>query len=112
MQVHHRLPRRLGGRGPKGPDVNSPANLCVLCPSCHEHVESHREEAYTTGYLVREGQDPAKVPVLFASGVWWLLRHDGKLEQPGSRVRSYSRKGMFTEQRIVAERSDRTGGAA
>jgi hypothetical protein len=73
-------------------------------------VESHREEAYTFGYLLREGQDPASVPVLRHSGVWWLQRHDGKLEQPNSRVKSYSRPGMFGP-RTVPPSTDETGEA-
>lgn len=66
FSVHHRLPRRMGGS--RRPELNTPANLVVLCGSgttgCHGTIESKREQAYDEGLLLHEGADPASVPVL------------------------------------------------
>ncbi|MET1062470.1 MAG: hypothetical protein ABWX71_06205 [Aeromicrobium sp.] len=63
---HHRLPRRMGGSS--RPELNTPANLIMLCGSgttgCHGRVESRREQAYAEGLLLHDGADPATVPVL------------------------------------------------
>lgn len=70
--VHHRKPRRMGGRG-RNSDINAPANLMILCTSCHSHIESQRDDAIAWGYLIRETDDPAKVPVLVGGRRWVLL---------------------------------------
>lgn len=74
FSMHHRLPRRMGGSS--RPELNTPANLILLCGSgttgCHGRVESHREQAYGEGLLLREGQDPAAVPVLLAIDLVYL----------------------------------------
>lgn len=84
FSVHHRLPRRMGGS--RRPDLNTPANLILLCGSgttgCHGRIESRREQAYDEGMLLHDGQDPATVPVLLACpGDTWprlvLLATDG-----------------------------------
>lgn len=66
FSVHHRLPRRMGGSS--RPELNTPANLILLCGSgttgCHGRIESHREQAYAEGLLLHDGADPAAVPVL------------------------------------------------
>jgi len=62
VQIHHRCPRGAGGSAHR-PEVNLPANLIDLCRSCHELVESRREEAYVLGLLVHRAQRPAEVPV-------------------------------------------------
>lgn len=63
---HHRLPRRMGGSS--RPELNTPANLILLCGSgttgCHGRIESNREQAYAEGLLLHDGADPAAVPVL------------------------------------------------
>ncbi len=78
--IHHRQPRQMGGTSRA--DINSPANLLLLCDdgterSCHRHIESHRAEAYAAGWLVRAGADPAAVPVHLEGGDWYLLAGDG-----------------------------------
>ena len=60
-QVHHRRPRAAGGS--KRADTNVPSNLLGLGVRCHQHVESHREEAYSHGWLVRQSASPREVPV-------------------------------------------------
>lgn len=68
--VHHRRPRGMGGT--KRKDVHSLANLLYVCGSgttgCHGWIESHREDAYDLGLLVRQRQNPAEVPVTLRIG--------------------------------------------
>lgn len=111
LQVHHRLPRKMGGR--RGPWVNSPANLILLCSKHHEWVESNRQVSYAMGFLVREGQDPAEVPVRHHSGVYVLLGHDGsKTRGPDPKpIKSYSRKGMVFAPPL-SQSADRNGEAS
>jgi hypothetical protein len=79
--VHHRQPRGMGGSSRR--EINSPANLLLLCGDattpggCHAHVESNRALAYGNGWLVRASADPAEVPVLLAGGDWYRLTDDG-----------------------------------
>jgi 5-methylcytosine-specific restriction protein A len=75
--LHHRRPRRAGGSS--DPATNWPSNILLLCPGCHETVESHRTAAYEAGWLVRAGDDPAAVPVLIWRGTRGvLLTPDGE----------------------------------
>lgn len=66
FSVHHRHPRRMGGS--RRPELNTPANLILVCGSgttgCHGRIESNREQAYAEGLLLHDGADPAAVPVL------------------------------------------------
>lgn len=76
---HHRQPRQMGGT--RRADINSPANLLLLCGTgttgCHGHIESNRTEAYRNGWLVRASADPAEVPVLLEGSDRYLLAGDG-----------------------------------
>lgn len=74
--IHHRLPRRAGGS--RAADVNSPANLLLLCPSCHRAVEVYRSAAYGGGWLLRDRQDPARTLVLIRAERWVYLTVDGR----------------------------------
>lgn len=73
--IHHRRPRAAGGS--KRADTNSPANLLLLCPPCHEGVESRRTEALECGWLVPQGCDPASVAVLILRDRWLYLTPSG-----------------------------------
>lgn len=77
--IHHRQPRQMGGTS--RPEINSPANLLLLCDgkpnACHPWIESHRAAAYELGLLVRAGADPAKKPVVLEGNDWYLLTDDG-----------------------------------
>lgn len=77
--IHHRQPRGMGGTS--RPEINSPANLLLVCGTgttgCHGWIESNRAEAYTNGLLVGAGADPAEVPLLLEGGDWYLHDHDG-----------------------------------
>jgi 5-methylcytosine-specific restriction protein A len=78
---HHRQPRGMGGTS--RPEINSPANLLLLCGDattpggCHAHVEQNRTRAYANGWLVRASVDPATVPVLLEGDDRYLLTDDG-----------------------------------
>lgn len=72
--IHHRRPRRMGGS--QLPDTNSVVNLLLLDASCHERVERERTAAYAGGWLVRQGERPADVPVLIRAERWYLLTDD------------------------------------
>jgi hypothetical protein len=63
--------------GSQLPDTNQPQNLLLLCPDCHEMVESERTAAYAGGWLVRQGADPLDVPVLIVA-VLRTLTADGR----------------------------------
>lgn len=67
-QVHHRRPRGAGGSSRT--DTNLPSNLVLLCGTpttgCHGFCESERDAAREQGWLVRQGGDPASVPVVHA----------------------------------------------
>lgn len=82
LAIHHRLPRGRGGD-------NRLSNLLLLgdVGGCHDTVvESYREAAYNSGWLVRTGQNPADVPVV-RFGEWSLLGDDGTVKtcpQPGA----------------------------
>lgn len=79
--AHHRRPRQMGGT--KAPWINALENLLAICGSgttgCHGEVESHREQSYETGRLVRSGTAPWEVPFMDRDGRWWLLVDDNKL---------------------------------
>lgn len=74
-QVHHRRPRGMGGTRRDG--TNFPANLLVLCESCHAHVEKHRAWARLHGYLVWQSQDPRDVPIEIDDR-WYRLTDAGE----------------------------------
>jgi hypothetical protein len=68
FSLHHRHPRRMGGS--RRPELNSPANLILLCGSgttgCHGRIEANRERAYEDGLLLHDGATPTDVPVMLA----------------------------------------------
>ena len=78
-QWHHRRPRGAGGS--KASDTNTSANCLLLCPPCHALIESRREFAIDRGWLVRQGFDPAEVPVIYQCS-WAILDADGGVFRP------------------------------
>lgn len=84
VHKHHRRCRGMGST--KRPETNQAANGLDVCLHCHEWVESHRREAYEYGWLVRQTEEPADVPVLYR-GTLVILDDLGNLEgYPGSGV--------------------------
>ncbi len=75
QHVHHRQPRGAGGT--RLETANLPSNLLHLCRPCHEHVESHRQNAYAYGWLVPRYGRPAEWPVKLAGHGWVLLNDQG-----------------------------------
>lgn len=74
--IHHRRPRGSGGTA--RPETNLPSNLLLLCPPCHEQIESRRGEALGAGWLVPQSGDPAEVAVLIHHDRWVYLTADGR----------------------------------
>lgn len=77
LQQHHRKARKAGGRA-NWRKSNSPANLLTVCADTHAWIESRRAEAYDAGWLVRENDEPADVPVQhFIHGLVYLTDDGG-----------------------------------
>jgi 5-methylcytosine-specific restriction protein A len=72
--LHHRRCRGAGGS--RRPETNLAGNALAICRDCHAFIESQREMAFRNGWLVRQSQTPADVPVLYR-GRWVLLADDG-----------------------------------
>lgn len=70
LQQHHRRPRGAGGS--KAADTNVASNALAVHPGCHKVIEEHRADSLKFGWLVRQGQHPADIPVL-RCGEWVLL---------------------------------------
>lgn len=78
LQVHHRKPRRMGGRSDAS--INSPANLVSVCRDDHQRLESSRSDALEAGLLLREHEDPEQVPMLHHGFGAVFLLDDGGVE--------------------------------
>lgn len=63
--------------GSRCPQTNLASNGVLLCAGCHRLIESRRADALELGWLVRQGVDPAGVPVLWRGTDWVLLTSDG-----------------------------------
>jgi 5-methylcytosine-specific restriction enzyme A len=60
--AHHRRPRRMGGS--QLPDTSGIENALMLNADCHSWVESNRTWGYRHGFIVRQDELPAAIPVL------------------------------------------------
>lgn len=80
--LQHRRCRGMGGS--KRPDTNLPANLVLVCGSattkCHGWIEANPIEAERLGFRVRQGANPASVPITTYRGVR-LLNNEGSWEE-------------------------------
>lgn len=76
QEFHHRAPRGIGGTSLDW--VNAASNGLHICQAHHEHIESHRREAYANGWLVRRNgtRTSRQVPVL-VRGAWVELTDHG-----------------------------------
>lgn len=87
--IHHRLPRGMGGTRRAIHTVEWLLHLCGWGNStgCHGAVESSRHVAYTNGWLLRQHQTPPTSPVWVYGRTWVILKPDGTYEpwgaQPG-----------------------------
>lgn len=75
LQAHHRSSRNMGGSrfdATKG----YASNGLLISADTHTYIEAHPEEAVEKGWIVRQGYDPEKVPVLLHNG-WHYLNANG-----------------------------------
>ena len=77
-QIHHRLPRGMGGTS--DPKINDPENLVWICYDCHALIERHREVSYQTGWLVRRAANPAEQYLITPDHRMIVLLPDGGME--------------------------------
>lgn len=71
VQRHHRKPRQMGGT--RDPLIHDPSNVVWICCPCHDWIESHRTDAYESGWLVHRGDDPASVSLRpLVGAAFWL----------------------------------------
>jgi hypothetical protein len=77
--VHHRTPRQMGGSVTASEDTS---RMVLLCGSgttgCHGTVERERLAAYHAGWLVRQGEDPHRIPIVLWDGRTVFLTSDGR----------------------------------
>lgn len=80
QQYHHRRARGMGST--KNPEANLASNCLFISAHCHQFIESQRALALDRGWLIRQGQNPAQVPVLRHGSDWVLLLEDGGVFVP------------------------------
>ena len=85
-QIHHRKPRGMGGTS--DPAINAFPNLVFVCADCHREIESHRSDAYESGWLVRRWQDPAEVTA------WDLAGIEIEFHADGTALRGFTPRGL------------------
>ena len=66
--AHHR--RARGSGGTRRPETSSVANLLMASAKCHTMIESHRALSLSRGWLVRQNQNPADIPVMIHGHQW------------------------------------------
>lgn len=83
--AHHRAPRGMGGTKR---NIHTIEWLLHLCGSgttgCHGYIESHREEAYRSGWLLRQHQRPPTSPVWIHGPALVILTEDGRYKPWGA----------------------------
>lgn len=98
--IHHRQPRRLGGR-------DSVINLVNLCIGCHREIHDDEENARLDGWIILDRRFPGKVPFAGHRG-WVLPQPDGglvELDWTTGRTRPLAEVPRTTRARRVATRS-------
>lgn len=81
--LHHRKPRRMGGRYRAGfADVNRPSNAIALCAACHQWAETQdRAQAIHLGIILKEDAAPNQTPVYLPRYRGWvILTDDGDVQ--------------------------------
>ena len=76
-EIHHRKFRSRGG-------THDPSNLIHLCGFGNHtgcHGIAHSERGHELGWSVHSWDEPARVPVRYPDGSWWLLDHSGGREE-------------------------------
>lgn len=80
-EVHHRIPRGMGGS--RDPRINRASNLVAICRTCHSWVERYRNAAREQGWLVLRAADPGDVPIESRLHGRVLLADDGTVHPAG-----------------------------
>lgn len=68
--THHRRPKGLGGT--RRPESQYASNALAVCARCHLRIHAMPTWARDNGFLVRQSDDPAAVPV------WWRCAGHGQ----------------------------------
>lgn len=77
--LHHRRPKGMGGSN--ATDRHSPQNLVSICHSCHDYIHRSGDTAvYDNGWLVKQGANPARIPVTLHDDRTVFLSSDGRYE--------------------------------
>lgn len=78
FNIQHRRSRNMGGSRLK--DTGQAQNGVIVCPmgQCHSHIESHPVEAAERGFRIRQGDNPASIPVRTWDGRLLFLTVDGR----------------------------------
>lgn len=58
-------------------ETNLASNGLAACLACHTHVESHRDEAISNGWIIRQHQEPDYCAAN-VRGDWVFLDDDGQ----------------------------------
>lgn len=66
---HHRRPKSMGGT--RRPESQLASNCCVTCLRCHLKIHAMPSWARDNGFLVRQSDHPAMVPM------WWRCAETG-----------------------------------
>ncbi len=78
--IHHRKTRGMGGNR----NANRPENLTLLCgdgtTGCHGWVTANPKDAATTGWYVRQWDDPETVPLTNLYGQRFLFDGDKRVD--------------------------------
>jgi 5-methylcytosine-specific restriction protein A len=81
-EVHHRIPRGMGGS--RDPRINQASNLVVLCGDCHRWIESYRNAARDRGWLLHRSDNPWEEPIFSHLHGYVLLGDDGSVTPVGA----------------------------
>jgi hypothetical protein len=77
--AHHRVTQKAGGRSAAAKAAHDRlSNLVHLDRTCHDWIGARPAEAYDLGLSLKEGQDPAKEPVVYRGELSYLT-DDGQV---------------------------------
>lgn len=77
-EAHHRRTRAMGGT--KRGSTNVASNAGWLCEWCHRWITGHPDIGRQEGWVVRQKDDPATIPVRYR-GTWVLLDDLGNMKE-------------------------------
>lgn len=77
--LQHRRARGAGGS--RLVEINSPANLVLICRDHHRHIEAHPAEAISRGFRLGIGELPEYTPITDWTGTRWVLGHNAQKKE-------------------------------